>query len=403
MLYAVSLFFYVLSSYQHDVVLIKGHPGCDPSRICEVNGLDDIVANATNLSYLISMLVNKCVEAAAVAGWNDHISYEYVLRSNGALAPYQRLTNHADYAFCIKQGQGCSRKRPHERPCPPRPCPQPEPWRHETKPCPPAPQPWRPEPRREEQRYCPPAPRPPVVCPPSPQPPVFRPNHNYRPWIHCERRERESSSSSSTSCTSSSSSSSYSSRSGVRPHSSKSERRDKFPKYVKTKRSAGRTRRPSNKCEDWVKCCVENIKVVKTFVFDEKDLYDCGRIKLTELTDKAASQVKFVELGPLSHNQKLRKGDYPVLLRFPCFLLNFRKYIQGKYRYLNVCLYIDCRGRLYVRIRDTLYSVIFLEGTTFDERCTFKHIKLCPIRGKELNCLIQEGLAGIEFKGSRCD
>lgn len=383
----VNIVLYLALSLQYDVFLLRGIPGCDPTRICEINGYDDVVVNSNNISYLISMLVNNHVESAAVGGWNDHVPYNLVLRSNGALAPYQRFTNNADFALCIKQGNGCHRKRdhaPHSAPvCPPQPCPpQPTPIcpPRPVPICPPQPCPPRPSP------ICPPQPWIPRPCPPQPCQP--------KPWIPRPRPHESSSSESSLSRRSSTTSRS------MRKHSS---RRSKVcPKYVKQKRIGVRNKKPCKPNEDWVKCCLENIRVVKTFVFNERDLYDCGRIKLKEFTSKSANQCKVVELRPLCKEERLQKHDYPALLRFPCFLLNFKKYVTRKYHYSNPCLYIDCRGRLYVRIRDTLYGVVFLHGTEFNEKCTFKHIKLCPIKGKPLQCLIQEGLAGIAFEGGFC-
>ncbi|KAM0687347.1 hypothetical protein COBT_001414 [Conglomerata obtusa] len=421
---AIKLVLHILLSFQHGVILIKNNTRCDPSRICEINGLDDVVANPTNLPFLMSMLTNNCVEAAMVAGWNDHISYNYVLRSNGSLAPYQELTNHASYAFCIEKGKGCSRNNvyicpPAPRPCPPapRPCPpmpqpcppMPQPCPPAPRPCPPMPQPCPPAPRPcpPMPQPCPPAPRP---CPPMPQPcppamPTWQPEQWYpvqevsypKPRVHCKKPVESSSSSSS----SSSSDSSSTSESDMRQCTDK--RPIKVcPKYVKSKKLVHKSHGPNNKCEDWVKCCVENIRVIKTFVFDESDLKDCGRIKLKEFTDKTANQVKYVELRPLYDRRRVERDEYPALLRFPRFLLRFKQFIQCKYKYQNPCLYISCEGRLYVRIHDTLYSVSFLKGTTFDDNCNFKHLELCPIRGRELNCLIQKGLAGIKFERNNC-
>lgn len=108
----------VTLSYQHEVILIEGIRGCPPTRICEINGLDDVVASGSNVSFLMTMLCNLGIESAAVGGWNDHISYDSVLRVNGALAPYNPKTNNANYAFCITRGKGCNRQRHCATPCP---------------------------------------------------------------------------------------------------------------------------------------------------------------------------------------------------------------------------------------------------------------------------------------------
>lgn len=381
---------------QRDVVVIKGIPGCPPSRICEMNGLDDVVANAQNLPYLISILRNNCIDAAAVAGWNDHLCYDLVLRANGALAPFQQLTNYADHAFCIQKGHGCRREpvcgdssssKQSHRPCPPQPMP-----------CPPQPCPPQPKPMPCPPQPCPPRPRP-MPCPPQPKPCPPKP----MPIIKCE----SSSSSSSSSCSSSSSSSSSSSESEVCSKSSSRSRSsvkkyEKCPKYVKQKKNIYKNCNPRDKCRDRVNFAVENIRIVKTFIFNEKDLCDKRRVKFREVTDKATNLFKWVELRPLLDGKRLTKEGYPALLRFPGFLYALKRYIQCKYKYMNPCLYLDCKGKLYVRIRDTLYLVKFRRNVKFSEKHAFKYIKLCPVRGKKLDCLINEGLAGIVFERSVC-
>lgn len=72
------------------------------------------MATAQNLPTLIEMLKNNNIEAAAVGGWNG-TPCNFVLRNNGALAPYDPLTNNASAAFCYSS---------EAQPCLPRPRPQ---------------------------------------------------------------------------------------------------------------------------------------------------------------------------------------------------------------------------------------------------------------------------------------
>jgi len=171
---------------------------------------------------------------------------------------------------------------------------------------------------------------------------------------------------------------------------------------VKQKKFVYKNCKPAKKCEDRVRLAVENIKIVKTFIFNPKDLKDCGRVKFREIIDKATNLFKWVELKPIFDGKRITKDGYPSLLRFPRFLLELKKYIACKYKYPHPCLYLDCKGRLYVRIRDCLYWVRFKRNIKFSRKNAFKHIKLCPVKGKKLDCLIQSGLAGVVFEEREC-
>lgn len=366
MLYNATLLFTMITlSIQHNVILIKGIPGCPPTRICEINGLDDVVANANNVNFLRTMLYNNGIEAAAVGGWNDHISYDMVLRSNGALAPYRPDTNNACYAFCIKSGEGCNRKA-H---CANKPTPVQSKCR---------------VPIYEHRTFAKPSCN--VQVTPAKQHHVAYPPQKEE----CEVSPKpcpSSSSSSSESC-SSSSSESYS---------------DNCDKYVKQKKLVYRNKNRRDRCKDTVRAALEKIKIVKTFVFKSSDMKCRDKVKFCEVTNKATDLIKWVELGSKFNAGTLVKDGYPTLLRFPVFLLELKEYIACKYEYRNVCLYLDCSGNLYVRIRDTLFQVKFRKGLKMSTRRGFKHIKLCPIKGKKLDCLIQKGLASVVFEERRSD
>lgn len=92
------------------IILIKGCPGQAPNTICSANGKYPVMATAENLPHLISMLKENCIEAASVGGWNGQCA-NLVLRSNGALAPYDAKTNNANAAFCTAQTP-CNPQRP---------------------------------------------------------------------------------------------------------------------------------------------------------------------------------------------------------------------------------------------------------------------------------------------------
>ncbi|ELQ73802.1 hypothetical protein THOM_3281 [Trachipleistophora hominis] len=71
----------------------------DPMEICKLNGMAGVMASARNLPFLIELLRTNKIDAAVVCGWNGTPG-NFVLRANGALAPYDPLTNNASYAFC---------------------------------------------------------------------------------------------------------------------------------------------------------------------------------------------------------------------------------------------------------------------------------------------------------------
>ncbi|ELA48288.1 hypothetical protein VCUG_00124 [Vavraia culicis subsp. floridensis] len=94
----LALIAFVCANYER-VLLIPKKCNEDPGEICKLNGKMGVMATARNLPLLINLLQRNKIDAAAVSGWNG-TSGNFVLRSNGALAPYEPLTNQASYAFC---------------------------------------------------------------------------------------------------------------------------------------------------------------------------------------------------------------------------------------------------------------------------------------------------------------
>lgn len=408
------LFTFLVLTMQHGVVLIKGIPGCPPTRICEINGCDDIVANANNLPFLISMLRNNRVESAAVGGWNDHLSYDLVLRSNGALAPFSGLTNNAHHAFCIPKGRGCNRERQapiqqthmQKKPvCVKVVCKEPAVFVPTVCEPPAVNSPILCKPESTQSSVAPQIPCPPVEHKPTPQPEhcetqVAIPIKEHHVYIQPQRLDCRSetrrnksklpvcsSSSTEQSCTSNDSDSSC----------------DLCPKYVKQRNIVYKNKGKHDKCKPRVCGALENIKLVKTFVFKSCDITNKKKVKFCEVTNEATELIKWVELRPSFDGKSLTKDGYPTILRFPIFLYEFKKYIACKYMYKNPCLYLDCCGKLYVRIKDTLFLVKFKSQIKSSRKHGFKDIKLCSVKGKKLNELIQSGLAGVVFEDGKLD
>lgn len=354
----IVLLSFIVSTLQTGVILIPNIPGCPPTRICEINGLDDVVASANNLPYLMTMLYNHGIESAAVGGWNDHISYDFVVRANGAVAPYSPATNDACYAFCIPRGKGCNRRCVYPTPC---------------------------QTYAETQQNCGSPVTPSQHClyvqplvvsncvAPAPQtcaPVVSVPST-------CV--EKEDSCSSEREC-------------------------DPCVKYVKQQKNVYKNKSKSDKCKDRVCGALEEIKTARTYVFKSCDLSNRKKVKFCEVTNRATDLAKWVELKPVHDKKGATCDGYPTLLRYPAFLYEFRKYIACKYEYPCPCLYVDCNGCLYVRIKETLYLVKFKRSIEYSCQSGFKHLKLCPVEGKCLDKLVQSGLSGVVFQelSSRC-
>lgn len=79
--------------------LVKGRLGEDLSRICKINGMNNVEASVYNIGSLLDSLFHHSVASAYVSGWNG-VRMDLVLRDNGALAPFTEKTNYANHAFC---------------------------------------------------------------------------------------------------------------------------------------------------------------------------------------------------------------------------------------------------------------------------------------------------------------
>ncbi|MFF3620780.1 hypothetical protein [Streptomyces sp. NPDC002467] len=89
-----------------EIVLLTGSEADEtPASIAGRNGYDAVDADNTNISLLIAMLKEQVVESAYVRSWNGQ-SGDFVLRSTGALGPYDAFTNNAYYAFGVEKSAG---------------------------------------------------------------------------------------------------------------------------------------------------------------------------------------------------------------------------------------------------------------------------------------------------------
>lgn len=80
-------------------LLVKGTCYQSPIEMCKSTCSVGIVANSTNINYLIEVLRAKNIESAYVYGWEDH-SRIMILYRNGALVPYIPNRICSEYAFC---------------------------------------------------------------------------------------------------------------------------------------------------------------------------------------------------------------------------------------------------------------------------------------------------------------
>jgi hypothetical protein len=136
-------------------------------------------------------------------------------------------------------------------------------------------------------------------------------------------------------------------------------------------------------------------------VFNKRRLFDGRKIRLKEIIDREANTFRYLVLEPFIRRGRGEWSSHPVLLRFPLFLLRFKKFVSKEYCVKNPCLYLDRRGRLYVRIKDTLFLVRFGRNVSFNSQRALKCMRLIPIRGHRLSKLIQKGLFGVLFEGGR--
>ncbi|KAK6090918.1 hypothetical protein P3W45_000163 [Vairimorpha bombi] len=80
-------------------LLVKGTCYQSPIELCKSASKIGIVANSTNINFLLKVLRAKNVESAYVYGWEDHTRI-MILYRNGALVPYIPNRICSEYAFC---------------------------------------------------------------------------------------------------------------------------------------------------------------------------------------------------------------------------------------------------------------------------------------------------------------
>ncbi|MBG6134181.1 hypothetical protein [Longispora fulva] len=83
------------------MVLIAGTTETPPAGIAAANGVESVQASVHNLSTLLAVLASEGVESGYVSGWNGQQG-DYVLRSNGAIAPYDEHANDTGHAFVVQ-------------------------------------------------------------------------------------------------------------------------------------------------------------------------------------------------------------------------------------------------------------------------------------------------------------
>ncbi|KCZ81949.1 hypothetical protein H312_00592 [Anncaliia algerae PRA339] len=337
---------------EKSLVLIKGRCGDDPSQIAAKNGLSSVGADANNISTLVSILKNAGADSAFVSGWNGQPG-SYVLRDNGALAPYQHLTNDTEYAFAYRP---C--------PCPPHGTPQPI--------CPPQPNGHRPVyvPQHQQTTY----PSQPI-CPPQPF---------YPPQQVCPTRPI---------CSRGSSSSESSEISGNKCRL--------FPNKVVC------VKKGPIKLKDGDKLCFEKQKIetIRNYevCFDPRfrgshSGRDHRKVKVKVTENKLEKDVKFVELSRNIKYGSERNCEFPDFLRCPEVLAGFAKYLASR-ACAKPCFYVggrDC-NELFVELNCEFFKVAISPKTFCCGRIPFHKIKLCPVYGTELHHLIKKGLAGVNL------
>eukprot|EP00866_Antonospora_locustae_P001558 jgi/Antlo1/1558/918 len=366
----------VVSSFQHHqfdsgetVVLIKGRCGDHPASICKKNGYAPVWADACNIGILLQILRNNCVDSAFVGGWNGQPA-NLVLRSNGALAPYCRVTNDANHAFC-------------KLPCP---CP---PYRQaETKPVP-----------CVEKKVVPVCPTPapvacagadataavyvqPQQCPPSSyanaeaiayvQQPQWTPGPPCRPCIP--------------------------------PAPCMPCRPPRPPTLCKPcpifaahlQKVCSRPRR-IGRCGDRICKEVKDIQVARSYVFSK-----CPRNKRCDVEVKVEdakriSDTKYVMLSQYME----RNAPYPNILKFPENLSKVAYCVHKKFC-VEPCLYVGgkCCDQLFVFLKGRLYHIklSLREFARREFRCDSLH--LAKVRKHDMRKLINRGLARIVLDGT---
>ncbi|RVD90794.1 spore wall and anchoring disk complex protein [Tubulinosema ratisbonensis] len=338
------------------LILIKGRCGDSPESICAKNGVVGAGADTNNIDTLISILKNAGVESAYVNGWNGTPG-NFVLRSNGALAPFSPFTNDTEYTFCYK-----------ECPCPPHGAPQ----VHRVMPS------AQPVVSPAPQIVCPPVVCPPIFPPHKPVcPPFYPPSKPVCPPVRCDSQSSEEIN-----------------------HSVENKCRV-FPSKVVC---VGKTPKPLG-CGD--RLCYEKKRIDTTRSFDvcveSKRKFNCSfgkknrrvKVKVTEHMD--TKDVKFVELSRhIKNNSKDCK--FPDFLRCPEVLAKYAAYLAKRCS-TKPCFYIGGEhcNQLFVQMHCEFYRVAISPKDFCCCRIPFHKIRLCSVFGAELRHLVKKGLASVNL------
>lgn len=329
------------------VALIQGRCGDDPSTICGKNKKLPVAADSANINSLINILKARCIPAAYVSGWNGTPG-DFVLRDNGALAPWNRITNDANYSFCLdicpcpeylnqnkptschsnkeNNKPACSKSPVVNKPCPQKPCPV-EPV------CPPV-------------NHCPVEP----VCP--------------KP---CE-----------VTCDDSS--------------TSENECPPLCTKRVKVSekcKNIGNNDVLNRECEI-LECC-------RNYIIDPKGCKNKKKYKLVIVDSVTEKSVKNVGLSQRIPNKNCN-SNIPVILRFPNALLKLQKALECQFG-STVCLYIGGKNcdKLYALIDCKLYYIRICVKDLCSKKWKFESIAVIKLHKKQVRELRKNGLSKITF------
>merc|ERR1712080_294497 len=386
-LLAISLLIAVLTRDSNGIVIVKRCGNEDIEKVCGTAGLSWVGATAYNINTLTNMLKECNIPNAAVFSWNGQPA-RLVLQQNGALNPFNQQTNPTDYVFCARKCHG----KPKQV-CPPvKPyCPPVQPYCPPVKPyCPPFCPPYRKE-RREwkgdssdfninvdaevdvdvevsngrddididieesidinvgrdsssdEGRHhrgrrlrpclpyrgpCKPYPCPPTPCPPTPGP--FPPCPPYPCFpVKCPWEKG------------------YKNR--CKEYTKKLKCFRKNPCW------------PRRGC-DYIKWLAKCLEVSKTYVYNDKDDHCRDRwvVDVDEVTHKNVQDIRKLKLQKCIYgNRPDCKFNVPYILRFPRILKCIREYIRRRCCIKKVCLYVDCRSRVYVYYRGRLWLICY--------------------------------------------
>lgn len=350
------------------VVLIKGRCGDHPASICKKNGYAPVWADACNIGLLLQILRNNCVESAFVGGWNGQPA-NLVLRSNGALAPYCRVTNDANHAFCRLPCPCPPYRQPVANPAPcaekapvcPRPAPAASASAGATAAAYVQPQRWAPASAYAnaeatayvQQPQCRPVPPCMPCAPPAPCMPC-RPPRSPAPCNPC-------------------------------------------PIFAAHLRKVSERPRRVGRCGDRICKEVKDIQVARSYVFSKCPRNKCCDVELKVEDAKRICDTKYVLLSQYLE----RNAPYPNILKFPENLSKVAHCVRRKFC-VEPCLYVGgkCCDQLFVFLNGHLYHIklSLREFARREFRCDELH--LAKVRKQDMRKLVNRGLARIVLDGT---